>query len=273
MDLPGRGRRGAVHRVRLPQAARTSRRPAGRAPHSRTSTRRPTRTRRRCSTCGASTRSSPPATSGHRHRGQDPPRTRDHRAGPRRPEELARWRTCPPASSAPTAPGWSARSWRSTSPAPPARSPVAGSPKATTATIRRTLITVPARIASSARRLTMHLPATWPWQHALDDLFTHACGPPHPLPPLTTRRTGPTGTTGQPDNTRSGGQSCPHPGPARTYRKQTPNRIGGSRLSGEYELVRVDVERPGDPDALVVARGELAVTDDQNVHARKDRGG
>jgi hypothetical protein len=34
--------------------------------------------------------------------------------------------------------------------------------KATTATIRRTLITVPARIASSARRLTLHLPTAWP---------------------------------------------------------------------------------------------------------------
>ncbi len=31
--------------------------------------------------------------------------------------------------------------------------------KATTATIRRKLITVPARVASSARRITLHLPA------------------------------------------------------------------------------------------------------------------
>src|SRR6185312_3817455 len=34
--------------------------------------------------------------------------------------------------------------------------------KARTATIRRTLISVPARIASSARRLTLHLPQDWP---------------------------------------------------------------------------------------------------------------
>jgi hypothetical protein len=34
--------------------------------------------------------------------------------------------------------------------------------KATTATIRRKLVTVPARIASSARRLTLHLPTDWP---------------------------------------------------------------------------------------------------------------
>jgi Transposase DDE domain group 1 len=52
--------------------------------------------------------------------------------------------------------------------------------KATTATIRRTLITVPARIACSARRLTLHLPATWPWQTAWTQLFTHTCGPPLP---------------------------------------------------------------------------------------------
>jgi hypothetical protein len=52
--------------------------------------------------------------------------------------------------------------------------------KATTATIRRALITVPARIASSGRRLTLHLPAAWPWQHAWAEVFTRACGPPGP---------------------------------------------------------------------------------------------
>ena len=39
-----------------------------------------------------------------------------------------------------------------------------GLAKATTATIRRKLIAVPARVASSARRMTLHLPADWPWQ-------------------------------------------------------------------------------------------------------------
>jgi len=52
--------------------------------------------------------------------------------------------------------------------------------KATSATIRRTLVTVPARIASSARRLTMHLPLAWPWQPAWEQLFTRICGPPRP---------------------------------------------------------------------------------------------
>ena len=52
--------------------------------------------------------------------------------------------------------------------------------KATTATIRRKLIAVPARIACSARRLTLHLPQDWPWETGWSDLFTRVCGPPGP---------------------------------------------------------------------------------------------
>lgn len=52
----------------------------------------------------------------------------------------------------------------------------------TTATIRRRLITVPARIARSARRLTLHLPRAWPWARAKQTLFTLACGPPAAVP-------------------------------------------------------------------------------------------
>ena len=50
--------------------------------------------------------------------------------------------------------------------------------KATTATIRRQLLTVPARITRSARRLTLRLPASWPWADAWQQLFTAATGPP-----------------------------------------------------------------------------------------------
>ena len=50
--------------------------------------------------------------------------------------------------------------------------------KATTATIRRTLITVPARVARSARRIILHLPEAWPWQTAFDRLFTATHAPP-----------------------------------------------------------------------------------------------
>lgn len=52
--------------------------------------------------------------------------------------------------------------------------------RATTATIRRTLITIPARLARSARRITMHLPAAWPWQTAFARLFSATHDPPHP---------------------------------------------------------------------------------------------
>jgi hypothetical protein len=50
--------------------------------------------------------------------------------------------------------------------------------RATTATIRRTLIHVPARLARSARRITLHLPEARPWQTAFDRLFTATHAPP-----------------------------------------------------------------------------------------------
>ena len=50
--------------------------------------------------------------------------------------------------------------------------------KARTATIRRKLINIAARIASSARRITLHLPTGWPWEDAWTALFNHVCGPP-----------------------------------------------------------------------------------------------
>ena len=49
--------------------------------------------------------------------------------------------------------------------------------KATTGTIRAQLINVPARLARSARRLTVHLPAGWPWEQAWQRMRTGA-GPP-----------------------------------------------------------------------------------------------
>jgi Transposase DDE domain group 1 len=50
--------------------------------------------------------------------------------------------------------------------------------KATTGTIRRKLINVAARIASSARRITLHLPVGWPWQPHWTALFDQTCRPP-----------------------------------------------------------------------------------------------
>jgi hypothetical protein len=48
--------------------------------------------------------------------------------------------------------------------------------KATTATIRRTLIAVPTRIVYSARKLTLHLPQHWPWQKPWTTLFESMFG-------------------------------------------------------------------------------------------------
>lgn len=46
--------------------------------------------------------------------------------------------------------------------------------KARWATLRTHLITVPARVASSARRLVLHLPTDWPWATAWEDLWATA---------------------------------------------------------------------------------------------------
>ncbi|MDF3311166.1 hypothetical protein P3H15_39915 [Rhodococcus sp. T2V] len=64
----------------------------------------------------------------------------------------------------PAVPDWNSRSVRSTSPAPPVPLLDNGWPGTTTATIRRTLVSAPARIASSARRLTLYLPLDWLWE-------------------------------------------------------------------------------------------------------------
>jgi hypothetical protein len=53
--------------------------------------------------------------------------------------------------------------------------------KATTATIRRKLIAVPARIARSGRRVTLHLPTAWPWETAWTHLFDRVTDPPGSL--------------------------------------------------------------------------------------------
>jgi hypothetical protein len=53
--------------------------------------------------------------------------------------------------------------------------------RATTATIRRKLIAVPARIAKSGRRVTLHLPTAWPWENAWTQLFDRVSDPPTSL--------------------------------------------------------------------------------------------
>ncbi|WP_448058935.1 IS1380 family transposase [Cellulomonas hominis] len=55
--------------------------------------------------------------------------------------------------------------------------------RATTATIRRRLIHVAARVVTTARRLHPHLPATWPRASAFMNLFEATCGPPRSAKP------------------------------------------------------------------------------------------
>ena len=50
--------------------------------------------------------------------------------------------------------------------------------KATTATVRAQLIRVPARLASSARRLVLHLPRDWPWGPAWQEMLIAVHAPP-----------------------------------------------------------------------------------------------
>jgi hypothetical protein len=54
--------------------------------------------------------------------------------------------------------------------------------RARTATLRTRLIGVPARLAHSAGRLTLHLPQHWPWEAGLDQLLRRALHDPLPLP-------------------------------------------------------------------------------------------
>jgi len=55
--------------------------------------------------------------------------------------------------------------------------------RARLATLRRQLIDVPARLARSARRVTLHLPTDWPWQNAWQQLDQHTRGAPTALTP------------------------------------------------------------------------------------------
>ena len=50
--------------------------------------------------------------------------------------------------------------------------------KARSATIRRKLIQIPARISTSARKIMLHLPTHWPWETGWKALFAATCGPP-----------------------------------------------------------------------------------------------
>jgi len=106
--------------------------------------------------------------------------------------------------------------------------------KATTATIRTQLIAVPARIARSARRSCLHLPAHWPWQDPRTALHAAATGPPpprrpdHPAGDGATKdpsgRTGQAGDTLTPDSRTNAPQPDQHD---REYRTTDPGSVSG----------------------------------------------
>lgn len=50
--------------------------------------------------------------------------------------------------------------------------------RATTATVRRKMVAIPARVATSARRVTLHLPRNWPWETPWTQLITRVTDPP-----------------------------------------------------------------------------------------------
>ena len=50
--------------------------------------------------------------------------------------------------------------------------------RARTATVRRTLVSVAARIANQARHWLLHLPRAWPWQTQLEHLYDTVHSPP-----------------------------------------------------------------------------------------------
>jgi len=54
----------------------------------------------------------------------------------------------------------------------------AGQHRARWATLRTRIINIPARIASTGRRLVLHLPTHWPWSPAWESLWSTATGPP-----------------------------------------------------------------------------------------------
>ena len=54
----------------------------------------------------------------------------------------------------------------------------AGQTKARWATLRTRIINIPGRIATTGRRLVLHLPTHWPWALAWESLHAIATGPP-----------------------------------------------------------------------------------------------
>src|SRR3954452_12626079 len=108
--------------------------------------------------------------------------------------------------------------------------------KAATATIRRKLIHVPARIATSGRRLRLHLPRNWPGENDWWELYQAALASPAPRPDG--RDTAAT-TEDHPWRSRAD-RRLPHaqapPQPSRRTSPATPRSVGGSRLRNPSQV-------------------------------------
>jgi hypothetical protein len=106
--------------------------------------------------------------------------------------------------------------------------------KATTPTIRRQLIVVPARTSHSAR--TLHLPADWTWHNTATALFTTLHTPPTVARPPDHRPTGQTteqwnaGQTGEPATPTQPKQDPDQP---ESITRRSRKIIGGSGLNGQ----------------------------------------
>ena len=123
VDLPGRGRRDPLHRVRRAEDGAPGPGPARRAPHPRPQ-RRPEQGRRarhpvRRVALPRVLHHHRPRRPRHRRRRPDPPRTTRSSSRSTPTSRAPPWRTCPPGSSPRTPPGSCSPSSRSTSPAPP----------------------------------------------------------------------------------------------------------------------------------------------------------
>lgn len=99
--------------------------------------------------------------------------------------------------------------------------------RATTATVRRKLVHVPCRVATSARRVILHHPRDWPWETAWTRLITRVTDPPRLIGKLTIAGNGtnPTNTVEPP-----GGEAGRSPTPCAPRTPATPlNRVMPNR--------------------------------------------
>jgi hypothetical protein len=77
--------------------------------------------------------------------------------------------------------------------------------KARAGTVRRKLVNIPARIASSPRRIRLRLPEVWPWRASWEQLFAAVHAP--PLQHRKPRPAGPTGPRTGPNVEHSGSEA------------------------------------------------------------------